>query len=79
LIDHTDSGDRSAITCSIVVSCHRRGVDLHDYIRDVVSRSTMMTARDDLTASHPAAWKLVVSWSDTVYDHARHSLLRRVS
>ena len=56
-IGHPDAGDRSAIIYSIVVSCQRRGIEPHAYLKDVLTRLPTMTNRDDLSALTPAKWK----------------------
>ena len=58
-IGHPDAGNRSEIIYSIVVSCQRRGVDPLDYIRDVLTRLSTMTNRDNLAALLPARWACV--------------------
>jgi transposase len=55
-IGHPDAGQRSAIIYSIVVSCRRRGIDPHAYLRDVLTRLPTMTTHDDLDALTPARW-----------------------
>lgn len=56
-IGHPDAGQRTAIIYSVVVSCQRRGVDPHLYLRDVLTRIPAMTNRDNLDALLPSAWK----------------------
>jgi hypothetical protein len=42
---------------SLVVSCQRRGINPHDYLRDVLSRLSSMTTADDLRPLMPAYWR----------------------
>jgi hypothetical protein len=42
---------------SIVVSCQRRGIEPHAYLKDVLTRLPTMTNRDDLAALTPAKWQ----------------------
>jgi hypothetical protein len=42
-VGQPDAGDRPAVIYSLVVSCQRRAINLHDYLRDVLSRLPSMT------------------------------------
>jgi hypothetical protein len=42
---------------SLVLFCQRRGINPHDYLRDVLSRLPSMTAADDLRPLMPAHWQ----------------------
>ena len=55
-IGHPEAGQRSAIIYSIVVSCQRRKIDPHVYLRDVLTRLPSMTTKDDLDLLTPALW-----------------------
>lgn len=56
-IGHPDAGERSAIIYSLLVSCQRRGLEPHAYLKDVLTRLPTMTNRDDLSALTPAKWQ----------------------
>lgn len=56
-IGHPQAGDRAAIIYSLIVSCQRRGIDPHAYLKDVLKRLPAMTNHDDLDALLPANWK----------------------
>jgi transposase len=56
-IGHPEAGERSAIIYSLVVSCQRRGIEPHAYLKDVLTRLPAMTNRDDLSALTPAKWQ----------------------
>jgi transposase len=56
-VGHPDAGDRPAVIYSLVVSCQRRGINPHDYLRDVLSRLPSMTTADDLRPLMPAYWR----------------------
>jgi hypothetical protein len=56
-IGHPDAGERSAIICSIVVSCRRRGIDPLAYLHDVLTRLPAMSNQHDLTPLTPAHWQ----------------------
>lgn len=55
-VGHPDAGDRAAVIYSLVVSCQRRGIDPHAYLRDVLGRLPALTTRDDLRPLLPANW-----------------------
>lgn len=50
-----ESGQRSAVIYTIIESCRRRGIDPHEYLRDVLTRITETTSWQvaDLT---PGKW-----------------------
>ena len=50
-----EAGWRSAVIYSVITSCRNRGIDPHEYLRDVLTRLPTMTNRQipDIT---PAAW-----------------------
>jgi hypothetical protein len=56
-VGHPDTGDRPAVIYSLVVSCQRRGVNPHDYLRDVLSRLPSMATADDPRPLLPACWR----------------------
>ncbi len=56
-VGHPDAGDRPAVIYSLVVSCQRRGIHPHDYLRDALSRLPSMTTADDLRPFLPAYWQ----------------------
>ena len=56
-IGHPDAGQRSAILYSMIVSCQRRSLDPHAYLKDVLTRLPAMTTKDDLDPLLPANWK----------------------
>jgi transposase len=56
-IGHPDAGDRAAVIYSLIVSAHRRGLDPHAYLKDVLTRLPAMTSKDDLTPLLPAHWQ----------------------
>ena len=56
-VGHPDAGDRAAVIYSLVVSCQRRGIDPHEYLRDVLTRLPRMTTADDLRPLLPSQWK----------------------
>jgi hypothetical protein len=39
-----DAGKRSAVIYTIIESCRRRGIDPHEYLRDVLTRITETTS-----------------------------------
>jgi transposase len=55
-IGHPEAGWRSAVIYSIVVSCQRRGIDVWNYLRDVLTRLPNMK-QADLPSMLPANWK----------------------
>lgn len=59
-IGRPNAGQRSAIIYSIV-SCQRRAIDPHAYLRDVLTRLPRMTTRDDLDSLTPARWQPATS------------------
>jgi hypothetical protein len=58
-VGHPDAGDRPAVIYSLVVSCQRRGINPHDYLRDLLSRLPSMTTADDLRLLMPAYWRSI--------------------
>lgn len=56
-VGHPEAGQRSAILYSIIVSCHRRGIDPLAYLRDVLTRLPAMTNQNNLEALVPALWQ----------------------
>jgi hypothetical protein len=56
-VGHPEAGQRSAILYSIIVSCHRRGIDPLLYLRDVLTRLPTMTNQDNLETLVPALWQ----------------------
>jgi hypothetical protein len=50
-----EAGQRSAVIYTIIESCRRRGIDPHEYLREVLTRITETTSRQvaDLT---PEKW-----------------------
>jgi len=56
-IGNPETGQRTVIIYSIVVSCQRRGIDPLEYMRDVLTKLLRMTTKDDLDALTPALWK----------------------
>jgi transposase len=56
-VGHPEAGDRAAVLYSLIVSCQRRGLDPHAYLKDVLARLPAMTNHDDLTPLLPAHWK----------------------
>jgi hypothetical protein len=56
-VGHPDAGDRPAVIYSLVLSCQRRRINPHDYLRDVLSRLPSMTSADDLRPLLPAHWR----------------------
>ncbi|HVT28837.1 MAG TPA: IS66 family transposase [Lacipirellulaceae bacterium] len=55
-IGHPDAGDRAAVIYSLVVSCQRRGINPHEYLRDVLARLPAMTTEDNLHPLLPSRW-----------------------
>ena len=55
-VGHPDAGDRAAVIYSLVVSCQRRGIDPHGYLRDVLTRLSSMSSAHDLRPLLPANW-----------------------
>jgi transposase len=55
-IGHPDAGWRSAVICSILGSCRRRGLNPHEYLTNVLARlpSIKITEIHELL---PAHWK----------------------
>jgi transposase len=49
------AGDRSAVLFTVIESCRRRGLDPFAYLRDVLTRLTAMTNRQNPEIT-PAAW-----------------------
>ena len=41
--EDADAGQRSAVIYTIIESCRRRGIDPHEYLRDVLTRITEST------------------------------------
>lgn len=42
-IGEAQAGDRSAIICTVIESCRRRGLDPYAYLKDVLTRLPQMT------------------------------------
>ena len=57
-IGHPEAGWRSAVIYSIIVSCHRRGIDPWEYLRDVLSRLPAMK-QSEISSLLPVNWKPV--------------------
>jgi transposase len=55
-IGHPEAGWRSAVVYSVIVSCHRRGIEPWDYLRDVLQRLPAMK-QSDLQTLLPRCWK----------------------
>jgi transposase len=56
-IGHPDAGDRTAIIYSIIGSCRRRGINPHDYLRDVLTRLLAMSNQEKVDVLLPSEWK----------------------
>ena len=56
-IGHPDAGDRTAILYSIIGSCRRRGINPHDYLRDVLTRLPAMSNQEKMDVLLPSEWK----------------------
>lgn len=54
-IGGANTGDRSAIIYSVLESCRRRGIDPHEYLRDVLERLPT-TGTQDLKDLTPRGW-----------------------
>jgi len=56
-VGHPDAGDRAAVIYSLVVSCQRREINPHEYLRDLLTRLPAMTTSDDLRPLLPSQWR----------------------
>ena len=56
-VGHPQAGDRPAILYSILISCQRLGIDVNDYLQDVLSVDTRIMEDDQLAELTPASWK----------------------
>ena len=54
-IGEADAGRRSAIIYTVIESCRRRGLDPHQYLREILARLPTMTNRQ-IPEVLPAAW-----------------------
>jgi hypothetical protein len=55
-IGHPDSSWRSAVIYTIIQSCRRRGINLQDYLTDVLRRLPSMT-NQEVKKLVPSRWK----------------------
>ncbi len=56
LIGHLEAGWRSAVICSVIVSCRRNGIDPWEYVRDVLRRLPAMKY-PEVPSLLPRCWK----------------------
>mgnify|MGYP006275095853 CR=1 FL=1 len=54
-IGEAEAGERSAILYTIIESCRRRGINAHEYLKDVLTRLPSMTNRQ-IAEVTPEAW-----------------------
>lgn len=56
-VGHPRAGDRPAILYSILISCQRLGINVAEYLTEVLSIDTRVAGDDQLAALTPARWK----------------------
>ena len=55
-IGHPEAGWRSAVIYSVIVSCHRRGLEPWEYLRDVLQRLPAMK-QSEVSNLLPGRWR----------------------